>query len=283
MSQAPEPVALPGYPTSTARIRASDWSVKRGETHATRDVVRLAGLAGYEDARRRALSLPAGDASPRVLVVIDTVAAALEAEEILYELREFPVTLEACPAGYLVSLIRLFSHRPEFVLPDRADLTDRTPCIRAYNKRLADLAQRRGAGLRGVSGGPERSSLEGDRPVEAADLLQVPHGRITEGGVRDNIRLAIRYLAGAEGVDRYEAELAAAQLWQWVRHATGVLDTGNIIGIDLFERLLGEEAAGLGTGVQGPDLDPGRLAEAVRGVDGLVRSDGFPELAVSRP
>lgn len=274
---------LPAFPPETAEIRRADWKVARQEPGRRYTEIRLCGLEGYRDARERAAALGADAADAAIVVEIDTIYGALEAEEILYELRAFPVTLQANPAGYLLSMIRHFSEQPEYVLPDRGDITGRTPCIRAYSRHLADVAARRGATLSGEPVAVEDLPLEGNRPVEAADMLQVPRGRITEGGLRDNIRIGLEFLAGDDSIEAVDAALACAQLWQWLRHDTGVLDTGRIVTPELFERLLETERKKIAEAVQGPAFDPRRLGEARARLSALVSADTLPQLPADRP
>lgn len=261
---------IPGFPAETADIRGADWQVAARDPGVDYAELSVEGLEGYDDARQRAAALPLGAGPHAVVVAADSVAATLELEEVVHAFRDRPVTIEARPIHYLASLIRLFAERPEFVLPDRGDLTPRTPCLRAYARHLADVAVRRGAAVVGLPEAAADSPLEGNRPVEAADLLQVPRGRITEGGLRENIRMAIEYLAGDPAVARIDAEFACAQLWQWVSHETGVLDTGRIVTPDLFGQLLEEECGKLREAVQGPAFERDRLDAAAKTVAGLA-------------
>jgi len=87
-----------------------------------------------------ALSVPRG--TIRATVLIETIYAAFEMEQILYELREHASGLNAGRWDYLFSLIKAFRSRPEFVLPDRAQLTMAVPFMRAYARRLVQVCHR---------------------------------------------------------------------------------------------------------------------------------------------
>lgn len=89
------------------------------------------------------LSIPKG--SIRATVLIETILAAFEMEEILYELREHSSGLNAGRWDYLFSMIKKFRNRPDFVLPDRAQLTMTVPFMRAYTELLVSTCHRRGA------------------------------------------------------------------------------------------------------------------------------------------
>jgi malate synthase len=81
----------------------------------------------------------------KATVLIETVLAAFEMEEILYELREHSAGLNAGRWDYIFSLIKKFRGRPDFVLPDRAQVTMTVPFMRAYTELLVRACHRRGA------------------------------------------------------------------------------------------------------------------------------------------
>jgi len=84
--------------------------------------------------------------SIRATVLIETITAAFEMEEILYELREHASGLNAGRWDYLFSIIKNFRDvGPEFVLPDRASVTMTAPFMRAYTELLVATCHRRGA------------------------------------------------------------------------------------------------------------------------------------------
>jgi malate synthase len=84
--------------------------------------------------------------SIRATVLIETITAAFEMEEILYELREHASGLNAGRWDYLFSLIKTFRDAgPGFVLPDRSAVTMTAPFMRAYTQRLVEVCHRRGA------------------------------------------------------------------------------------------------------------------------------------------
>jgi len=83
--------------------------------------------------------------SIRATVLIETVLAAFEMEEILYELRDHASGLNAGRWDYIFSAIKKFRTRPEFVLPDRAQVTMTAPFMRAYTELLVATCHRRGA------------------------------------------------------------------------------------------------------------------------------------------
>ena len=88
------------------------------------------------------LGLPPG--SIRCTVLIETVLAAFEMEEILYELREYGCSLNAGRWDYIFSCIKKFRTRG-WVLPDRAQVTMAVPFMHAYTELLVRACHRRGA------------------------------------------------------------------------------------------------------------------------------------------
>jgi malate synthase len=89
------------------------------------------------------LGLPHG--AIKATVLIETVLAAFEMDEILWELREHAAGLNAGRWDYMFSVIKKFRDRPEFVLPDRNSVTMTAPFMRAYTELLVKTCHRRGA------------------------------------------------------------------------------------------------------------------------------------------
>jgi malate synthase len=90
-----------------------------------------------------ALGIPRG--TIRATVLIETILAAFEMEEILYELREHSAGLNAGRWDYIFSVIKKFRHRDDFVLPDRSAVTMTVPFMRAYTELLVKTCHARGA------------------------------------------------------------------------------------------------------------------------------------------
>ena len=284
------------------------------------------------------LGVPKG--SIRATVLIETLPAAFEMEEILFELRDHMSGLNAGRWDYLFSTIKKLRARTELEIPDRAQLTMTVPFMRAYTELLVRSCHKRGAHamggmapfipsrkdpqinvaalakvredkLREVGDGfdgtwvahpdlvPTASAVFdealGERPhqkerlreevrVTARELLdvRVSGGKVSEPGVRNNVSVAIQYLAswlagnGAVAIfnlmeDAATAEIARAELWFWV-HRGAKLDNGRVFGETLYRQLREDEARKL----QG-STPPDSLAEAVALLDGLVLAQEFVE------
>jgi malate synthase len=90
------------------------------------------------------LGIPRG--TIRATVLIETIPAAFEMEEILYELRDHSAGLNAGRWDYLFSMIKKFRNRgQEFVLPERNSVTMTAPFMRAYTELLVKTCHQRGA------------------------------------------------------------------------------------------------------------------------------------------
>ena len=94
-------------------------------------------------AAQERLDLPRG--TIKATVLIETILAAFEMDEILFELREHSAGLNAGRWDYMFSIIKKFRHRPEFVLPDRNAVTMTVPFMRAYTELLVKTCHRRDA------------------------------------------------------------------------------------------------------------------------------------------
>jgi malate synthase len=125
------------------------------------------------------LGIPQG--SVRATVLIETIPAAFEMEEILYELRDHASGLNAGRWDYLFSLIKYFRDAGErFVLPDRASVTMTAPFMRAYTELLVKTCHAHGAfAIGGMAAAiPNRREPE----VTAAALEKIRDDKTREAG-----------------------------------------------------------------------------------------------------
>jgi malate synthase len=125
-----------------------------------------------------ALDLPHG--SIKATVLIETVLAAFEMDEILWELRAHAAGLNAGRWDYMFSIIKKFRERPEFVLPDRNSVTMTAPFMRAYTELLVRTCHRRGAHAMGGMAAfiPSRRDAE----LNARALAKVREDKQREAG-----------------------------------------------------------------------------------------------------
>lgn len=285
------------------------------------------------------LGLPRG--TVKCTVLIETLLACFEMDEILYELREHIVGLNCGRWDYIFSYIRVFQADAGRTLPERAQVTMTTPFLRAYSQLLIRTCHRRGAFAMGgmaaqipiksdpvanaaalakVRADKEREASDGhdgtwvahpalvpialevfdrhmpgpnqlhrlreDVEVQAATLLAPPTGTITEAGLRNNLNVAVQYIAAWLGglgcvpihhlmEDAATAEIARAQLWHWVRHGVAQLDDGRKIDRDLVEQALGDELSKLQAGANPLRLAAADLEEAAELVRELIFAERF--------
>jgi len=246
----------------------------------------------------------------RVTVLIETITAAFQMDEILYALKDHIVGLNCGRWDYIFNFIKRFARQRDFVLPQRGDIGMDQHFLASYSQLLIQTCHKRGAHAMGgmaaqipikgdeaannaalakVTADKQREAGNGhdgtwvahpaliptakaifdvampaanqldnaraDVTVSAADLLRVPTGTITEAGLRNNINVALLYLAAwLDGMgcvpihnlmeDAATAEIARTQLWQWRVHGA-LLDDGRVIDGVLIEAMLAEETAAL--------------------------------------
>jgi malate synthase len=278
----------------------------------------------------------------RVTVMIETILAAFEMDEILYELRDFVAGLQCGRRDYVFSFIKTFRAHSAFVLPDRSEVTMASHFLRSCSLLAIRTCHRRGSHAIGgmaaqlpvtddrdanetafarVRADKEREARDGhdgtwvahpslvpvvtevfdrhmagpnqlnvmreDINVTAADLLQGLKGKITERGVRDNIREAILYMAawlegqGCVPVNHVvahaaTAEIARAQLWQWVHHATGILDEGRNVTLEFVRQCMREEMDRIRDEVGDTRFNEGKFREAAGVLDRMTQSAELP-------
>lgn len=92
---------------------------------------------------QKQLGIPNG--TIRATVLIETILAAFEMEEILYELREHASGLNAGRWDYIFSIIKKLSHNKGFIFPDRSEITMTVPFMRAYSQLLVKTCHKRNA------------------------------------------------------------------------------------------------------------------------------------------
>lgn len=277
----------------------------------------------------------------KVTVLIETILAAFEMDEILWELKDHIVGQNCGRWDYIFSFIKKFHSFPECVLPDRGEVTMTTHFLHSYSRLVIRTCHRRGAyaiggmaaqipikddpeanqeALAKVRADKEREVTDGhdgtwvahpglvplateifdahmpgphqldkrreEDHIEAADLLQVVKGKITEQGLRNNINVGVQYMAawlGGNGCvpinhlmeDAATAEIARAQVWQWVQHETGVLDEGKDVTYGYFKALLREEMDKIRAAVGDEAFDAGHYRRAAQLMDHITKQNEF--------
>ncbi len=126
----------------------------------------------------RALGLPRG--TVKVTVLIETITAAFEIDEILHELRDWIVGLNCGRWDYIFSFIKKFGHRPGFALPDRGTVTMASHFLRAYSQLVIQRCHRRGAFAMG--GMAAQIPIKNDPDANARALARVRADKEREAG-----------------------------------------------------------------------------------------------------
>jgi malate synthase len=289
----------------------------------------------------QALNLPHG--SIKATVLIETILAAFEMDEILYELRDYIVGLNCGRWDYIFSFIKCFHKHPEFVMADRSQLTMTAHFMRSYSQLLIKTCHRRGVHAMGgmaaqipikddpeanevalakVRADKEREARDGhdgtwvahpglvsaaeeifnrympganqldrqrdDVEITAQDLLAVPEGEITQAGLEGNVSAALRYIAAWKGgqgsvpihnlmEDVATAEIARAQLWQWIRYPKGVLNDGRKITVELFDQTLQHELDQIRRELGDERFEQSHARDAATLLRRLITEDRFAE------
>ncbi len=129
---------------------------------------------------QEALGIPTG--TIKATVLIETLPAAFEMDEILHELSEHSAGLNCGRWDYIFSFIKTRQHDAHAVLPDRSQVTMEQPCMRAYTRLAIRTCHRRGVHAMGgmaaqipIKSDPERNRIALDR-VRADKLREVTDG-----------------------------------------------------------------------------------------------------------
>ena len=286
------------------------------------------------------LGLPKG--TIKATVLIETLPAAFEMNEILWELRDPSAGLNCGRWDYIFSFIKRLGMDPAYVMPDRAQVTMLQHCMRSYTQLVVKTCHRRNvhamggmaaqipikddpkaneAALEKVRQDKLREVKDGhdgtwvahpglvpiareifdahmkgpnqldnkrlDVNVGRDDLLRPPEGTRTEAGLRQNVDVALQYLAawlGGMGCvpihnlmeDAATAEISRAQVWQWIRHGAK-LDDGRTVTPELLRTVIRDELGKVRAEVGEERFASGHYEEAREIFERLCLADRFEE------
>ncbi len=281
----------------------------------------------------------------KATVLIETIPAAFEMDEILFELKDHSAGLNAGRWDYIFSVIKKNRNTRGFALPDRGQIGMTVPFMRSYSELLVKTCHKRSAFAMGGMAAfiPSRSDeginqlafakvredktreaadgcdgtwvahpdlvplvteifdealgdapnqLSRQRPevsITAADLTTfvVDGGTITEGGVRQNVDVAIQYIAswlrgtGAAAIynlmeDAATAEISRSQIWQWVRSGSSTIE-GHPITPEYVGRIADEETDRLRAELGHEVYDGARFDEARVLFTQVALANDFPD------
>ncbi|MFO0615962.1 MAG: malate synthase A [Polyangiaceae bacterium] len=283
----------------------------------------------------------------KVTVLIETLPAAFEMDEILYALRGRSSGLNCGRWDYIFSSIKTLRADPAAVFPDRSLVTMEQPMMKAYSELLIQTCHRRGAHAMGgmaaqipikrdadanaramdrvradklreakaghdgtwvahpglipiakeifdaqlQSGGAvgrvnQLDVARADVRVGAADLVRIPEGARTIGGLRHNVRVGVQYIeAWLRGVgcvplydlmeDAATAEISRTQVWQWLRHGASI--DGEPLTEARVRTVVDEEMNRVREEVGEARFGGGRFPEAIDLFTDLVTRADLPE------
>jgi malate synthase len=262
----------------------------------------------------------------KATVLIETIWAAFEMDEILYELRNHIVALNCGRWDYIFSFIKTYRNHGDRIIPDRHSVGMDRHFLDSYSKLLCETTHKRGAQamggmaafipikndeaknkavfdkvsadkLREVKNGhdgtwvahpglvpvamkvfdehmpaPNQVSKQFNYKIKAKDLLELPQGKITEDGLRNNINVGIQYMeAWISGngcvplhnlmEDAATAEISRVQVWQWIKYGAKLAD-GRAVTRELALRMIDEELATVRQQLGDERFYKGRFAEA---------------------
>jgi len=122
------------------------------------------------------LGIPRG--SIRATVLIETILAAFEMDEILYELRDHSSGLNCGRWDYIFSYIKKFRAHPEFVLPDRSEVTMEVHFLSSYVELLIQICHRRG--IHAMGGMAAQIPIRNDAAANEQALEKVRRDKLRE-------------------------------------------------------------------------------------------------------
>ncbi|MBK8551994.1 MAG: malate synthase A [Ignavibacteria bacterium] len=116
----------------------------------------------------------------RATVLIETILAAFEMDEILYELRDHSAGLNCGRWDYIFSFIKKFSSFNDFVLPDRGLVTMTTHFLRSYSQLVIKTCHRRG--IHAMGGMAAQIPIKNDEKANEEALAKVKADKEREAG-----------------------------------------------------------------------------------------------------
>ena len=114
----------------------------------------------------------------RATVLIETILAAFEMDEILYELKDHSSGLNCGRWDYIFSYIKKFRNRPDFVLPDRATVTMEKHFLKSYVDLLINICHRRG--IHAMGGMAAQIPIKNDQEANEKALEKVRQDKLRE-------------------------------------------------------------------------------------------------------
>ena len=146
-------VEINGEQTSASLIDFGIYffrNIKRLQENGSGTYFYLPKLEDYKEARwwndvfvfaQNYIGIPQG--SIKATVLVETITASFQIDEILFELKEHSSGLNCGRWDYIFSFIKKFRNLPEFIVPDRDQVTMTSPFMSAYSKRVIEICHKR--------------------------------------------------------------------------------------------------------------------------------------------
>ncbi len=205
-----------------------------------------------------ALGIPRG--TIRATVLIETITAAFEMEEILYELREHSAGLNAGRWDYIFSVIKKHRNTRGLIFPDRGDIGMTVPFMRSYTELLVATCHRRGAHAMGGMAAFIPSRRDADVNRQAMEKVRADKRREAEDGCDgtwvahpDLVPVATEVFDEVLGdrpnqLDRQrdDVQVAASDLVDFWVPGSAITDAGVRLNVDVAIRYIASWLAGSG-------------------------------------
>ena len=239
------------------------------------------------------LGIPRG--TIRATVLIETILAAFEMDEILYELRDHSAGLNCGRWDYIFSFIKTFRNRADFVLPNRAQVTMGQHFLNSYVQLLIKTCHRRG--IHAMGGMAAQIPIKNDPAANETAVDKVRQDKIREVRAgHDGTWVAHPGLVpvAKEVFDVHmkepnqiskklkdaritaKDEICRAQVWQWVNHGAKLND-GRTVTAELVRHATREELEKLRKQLGGERFDSGKFIVASGIFEKMMTSAEFPE------
>jgi malate synthase len=222
------------------------------------------------------LGIPHG--TIRATCLIETLPAAFEMEEILFELRDHAAGLNAGRWDYIFSAIKTFHNRPDKILPDRIQVTMTVPFMRAYTELLVRSCHKRGAHAIGGMAAfiptrrdPEANeramaAVHADKKREAGDGFDgtwVAHPGLVPIAIEE-MTAVFGDAPNQKGQLREEVEVEASQLTDFTIPGSTITESGVRTNVSVAIQYIASWLSGVGAAAINNLMEDAATAEISR-------------------
>ena len=214
----------------------------------------------------------------KATVLIETIPAAFCMDAILYELRDHAAGLNAGRWDYIFSMIKRFRSRPEFVMPDRSDVTMTVPFMKAYSDLVVKTCHARGAHAMGGMAAVIPSRTDEEANKKAFEAVRDDKQREAESGFDGTWVAHPGLRAGGDrgvrrGAGRPARTRSTSSATTWTPSAAALLDVASTPGERTEEGL----RSNVNVGIQ--YLSSWLRGNGAAGIYGLMEDAATAEIA----